>query len=155
MQLYCCTYTTTTSYLILSGKSDFRMVEKLSIAVYSLPMRMLTSLSVDEIFLLRYVNWSTDFRGLLFNEQVVQILITMHELCSMSLDRDQWFLVPAPVYEEGIRLGQEYLQEWEYIMVKILSKSWVLVRIYATYLLCSAGLFEYDQRNRLNLTMSQ
>ena len=40
------------------------MVDNLSIAVYAFPMRSLASLSVDEILLLRYVNWSTNFRGL-------------------------------------------------------------------------------------------
>ena len=33
-------------------------------------MRMLTSISVDEISLSKCVNWSTYFRGLLFNEEM-------------------------------------------------------------------------------------
>ena len=32
--------------------------------VHNLPMHILTSLSVDEIWLPRYVNWSINFRGL-------------------------------------------------------------------------------------------
>ena len=36
----------------------------LSIIVYVFPMRMLTSLQVDEILLPRYVNKSLNFRGL-------------------------------------------------------------------------------------------
>ena len=42
------------SHFILSERSDFHMVDYLSIAVHVLPMCMLTSLSVDEILLLRF-----------------------------------------------------------------------------------------------------
>ena len=51
-------------------KSDFHSVINLSKAVLALPMHMLTLLSVDEILLLGYVNWSTNFRGLLFHEEM-------------------------------------------------------------------------------------
>ena len=37
-------------------KSDFRMIDNLSIAVHAFSVRMLTSLSVDELLLPRYVN---------------------------------------------------------------------------------------------------
>ena len=40
------------------------MHDNLSIAVYAKLMYKLTSLSVDEIFLPRFLNWSTSFRGL-------------------------------------------------------------------------------------------
>ena len=43
-------------------------VDNRYIAIYVLPMHMLTSPSVNEIFLLRYMNWSINFRGLQFNE---------------------------------------------------------------------------------------
>ena len=46
------------------------MVVNLSIAIYVLPMHVLTLLSVKKILLLRYMNCSTYFRGLLFNEEV-------------------------------------------------------------------------------------
>ena len=39
-----------------------------SIAVHILLMNISTLLSVDEILLPRYMNWSTNFRDLLFNE---------------------------------------------------------------------------------------
>ena len=55
---------------ILSEVSDFHIVSNLSIVAHALPMAMLTLLSVDEILLLRYVNWPTHFRGLQFNEVV-------------------------------------------------------------------------------------
>ena len=35
-----------------------------------LPMYMLTLLSVDEILLLRYMNWFTNLRSLPFNEEM-------------------------------------------------------------------------------------
>ena len=40
------------------------MIDKLSIAVHAFAMSMLTLLSVDEILLPKYVNFSTDFKGL-------------------------------------------------------------------------------------------
>ena len=40
------------------------MIDNLSIAVQTYTMRMLTPLSVDEIFLPKYVNWSTYLSGL-------------------------------------------------------------------------------------------
>ena len=51
------------SRFILSERSDFQMIINLSIVVHAFPVRMLTSLSVDEILLLRYMNWSTNLRG--------------------------------------------------------------------------------------------
>ena len=44
------------SRFILSQRSDFYMVNNLSMAVYDLPMCMLTSHSVDEILLLNHMN---------------------------------------------------------------------------------------------------
>ena len=46
------------------------MVVNLSIVVDALPMYMLTLLSVDEILLPSYINWSTNFRNLPFNEKM-------------------------------------------------------------------------------------
>ena len=40
------------------------MINNLSISVHAFTRHMLTSLSVDEILLLRYMNLSTNFRGL-------------------------------------------------------------------------------------------
>ena len=48
----------------LSVRSDFHMVFNLSMAVQAFPMRILMSRSVDDMSLPRYVNCSTDFRGL-------------------------------------------------------------------------------------------
>ena len=46
------------------------MVVNLLMTVHALPMRVLTLISVDEILLLRYMNWSTNFRGLPFNGEM-------------------------------------------------------------------------------------
>ena len=48
---------------ILSDRSDFQRINNLSIEFHADTIRMFTSLSVDEMLLLRYVNWSTNFRG--------------------------------------------------------------------------------------------
>ena len=52
------------NHLILLARSDFYMVDNLSIAVHAFIKCMLTTLLVDEILLPRYVNLSTNFRGL-------------------------------------------------------------------------------------------
>ena len=57
---YSCTNMATAwvnSSFILSRGSDFHRVVNLSMAVHALSMHMLTSPSVDEILLSKYVNW--------------------------------------------------------------------------------------------------
>ena len=51
------------SRFILSALIDFSIIDKLSIAVHAFVKWMLISLSVDEIFLPIYMNWSTNYRG--------------------------------------------------------------------------------------------
>ena len=51
---------------ILSERLDFDKIDNLSSAVHTFLMHMLISISVDEILLPRYVNSSSNFRGLLF-----------------------------------------------------------------------------------------
>ena len=55
------------SRFILSEKLDFHMVDNLLITVHAFPTHILTSLSVDEILLPRYVKGSINFRGLSFS----------------------------------------------------------------------------------------
>ena len=50
--------------LFFAERSDFHMIDNLSIAVHPLAMHMLPLFSVDEILLPRYVNLSTNFKGL-------------------------------------------------------------------------------------------
>ena len=47
-------------------RSDFHMIDKLSIATHTFAVRMLTWLSIDVILLPRYLNSSTNIRGLPF-----------------------------------------------------------------------------------------
>ena len=49
---------------ILLDRLDNHIIDNLSIAVHTFAKRTLVSLSVDEILLLRYVNFSTNFRDL-------------------------------------------------------------------------------------------
>ena len=72
-------------------RSNFHMVHNLSIAVYDLPMCILTSLSVDEILLLKYMNCSTNFRGFLFNEVIVLFWLNTWTQFYLSLHKDDTF----------------------------------------------------------------
>ena len=56
------------------------MIDNLSIVVYAFTMHMLISLSLDEILLPNYVNWSTAFRDLLLKVEMVSFHLK-HELC--------------------------------------------------------------------------
>ena len=56
--------------ILFYQRSNFHMVINLSIAICALLMYMFISFSVDEIWLSRYMNWSTNFRGLPFNEDI-------------------------------------------------------------------------------------
>ena len=58
------------SCFISLDKSHFHMVINLLIAVLVLHMHILTPISADKILQLRYINWSTNFRGLPFNEEM-------------------------------------------------------------------------------------
>ena len=69
---------------------------------------MLTSISVDEILLLRYVNLSTNFRCLPLKVEVAPFrLIDKNSVSFVSM------LSPklAPGYSVEIRLGYAYLRE--------------------------------------------
>ena len=77
---------------ILSEGSDFYMVINLSKAVHAFPMHMLILLSVDEILLLRYINWFTNFRGLLFNEKIAPSWLKYIDYF-LSSCRDQCLLI--------------------------------------------------------------
>ena len=51
-----------TFHFDLSDRSDFRITDSLSMAVHTFAQHIVTSLSVDETLLLRYVKLSTNFR---------------------------------------------------------------------------------------------
>ena len=85
------------SRFILSDWSDFQIVHNQLIAAYVFPMCMLVSLSVDEIWLPKYMNWPTNFRGLSFKEMATSWLKTHQTSC-----RDRYLFLPAPVYTAGL-----------------------------------------------------
>ena len=57
------------SCFILSDRSDFHMIDSLSI-VHAFARHILTSLSIDGILLPRYMNLFTNFRALLFRVEM-------------------------------------------------------------------------------------
>ena len=103
------TTTDTTTAFILSNRSDFHMVDSHSIAVHTFTRCILTSLSVDEIFLLRYVSLSTNFRGQLLRVEMAP-LHSKHK--NSVLFVFTWsLLLLALGNTAGIQLEQMYLQE--------------------------------------------
>ena len=75
---------------MLSDRLDFHIIESLSIAFHAFTKRMLTSLSVDERLLPRYMNWSTNFNGhlewrcLLFCLERINCFISIHVESNVS-----------------------------------------------------------------------
>ena len=51
-----------------------REVVNISIAIHALPMRIMTLLSVDEILLPKYMNWSSNFKRLPFHEEMAAFI---------------------------------------------------------------------------------
>ena len=63
------------SRFIVSVRSDFHMIDSLSVAVHAFARCISTSLTVDEILLPRYMNLSTNSRGPPFNVEMVRSLL--------------------------------------------------------------------------------
>ena len=74
-------------------------------------MCMFMSLSVEELLLLRHVKWSTNFKGLWFNEEMVPFWLKHMTSFYLSSCRDQSILLHAPACAAEIWLEQVYLQE--------------------------------------------
>ena len=64
---------------ILSDKSDFQMIDNLSIAVYVFASHILISFSIDEMLLSRYVNLSFSFKEPLFRVEMSFDFMTLQE----------------------------------------------------------------------------
>ena len=96
------------SYFILSEKSDFYMINNLSVVVYTFTRCRLILLSVDDILLLKYVNWSTNSRCLPLKVEMTPSCLKHIYLHS---HRSQCLLLLAPGCAVGIRLGLVSL--WE------------------------------------------
>ena len=69
--MYLAAYQLLRGYLMRkSERSDFHMIDNVSVALHNFAWRILTSLSVDEILLPRHVNWSTNFKNLPFKDEM-------------------------------------------------------------------------------------
>ena len=78
---------------ILSDRSDLYMTDNLLIAFYAFTRHILKSLSVDEILLMRYVNLTTNFRGLPLRVEMVPSCL-INALCFVFM----WRPMPLAVY---------------------------------------------------------
>ena len=90
---------------ILSDKSEFHMINNLSRAYYTFTRCILTSFSVDEILLPRYVYSSTNFRGLPLRMEMAPSCLR-HINCFICIP-----VACSRGYAEEILLGQVYLRE--------------------------------------------
>ena len=99
------------SCFILSDRSDFHLIDNQSIAFHAFIRHMITSLSVDEMSLPRYGNWSTNFRGLALKVKMASSCLKHKQfyLCSC---RGQCLLLIAPGYVIWIQFGLLYLQSF-------------------------------------------
>ena len=81
---------------ILSDKSDFHMIDDLSIVVHTFASHILRLFSVDETLLPGYVNLSTSFREPPFSVEMSPFYInTCTSLC-LHYHGDQYHLLHAP-----------------------------------------------------------
>ena len=95
------------SCFILSEKSDIHMIDHLSIADHAFLTHMLTSLSVDEILLLRYVNLSINFSGLPLQVVGRSFLFRINELCFIWIHvADNASRCLLLVMQQGFGLGR-------------------------------------------------
>ena len=88
------------SRFISSDRSDFSLVNSLRITFHAFARHIMTSLSVDEKLLPRYVKLSTNFRGPPFRLGMNPSRLK-HVLCFVCV---QCLILPAPCSTVGIRL---------------------------------------------------
>ena len=58
------------SCFISSDRLDFNVIDNVFIAIYAFPIRIFSSISVNEILLPRYVKWLASFIGLPFHMEI-------------------------------------------------------------------------------------
>ena len=84
------------------------MVDNLEIAVHVFHIRASTYFSVDKILLPKYMNWSSNFRGLLVNSIILVndqiILVKSQNLFYLNLGIVQYCLVYSSGYTVKIQL---------------------------------------------------
>ena len=69
----------------LSDKSDFHLIDNLSISVSTFIWHVLTLLSIDEMLLPRYANWSANFRGLPLKVKMIPFYLHSYRGQCLSL----------------------------------------------------------------------
>ena len=105
--------------MILWDQSDIHMINNLSITFYAFTRRMLTSLSVDETLLPRYVNWPSNFEACYFEYIYIYIYrererewegdvwvyskLFSREYRKANIGNDLLFELELRINEEGIR----------------------------------------------------
>ena len=65
---------------ILSERLNFCMVDKLLIEGHAFPKCLVTSFSVDELLLPRFVKWFTKLRGLSFSVEITLSLLNANSV---------------------------------------------------------------------------
>ena len=96
---------------ILSEKSDFLMIDNLSIEVSAFASCVLMSFSVDEMLLPRYVNLSTRFREPPFSVGMSPFLLNSCTPFFLHSHVGQCHTLPALDYASRIQLRSVYLPE--------------------------------------------
>ena len=98
------------SRFTLWDRSDFDIINNLSVVFHDFARRLLTSFSVDMILLLRYENWSTNFRDL-------QLTVNVAPFCLKHIYAVLFLFMHVTMppqqalgYEEGIIFEQVYIQ---------------------------------------------
>ena len=81
------------SRFVLSERSDFHLIENLSRAVHAFAIRMLTSISVDDMLLPRLVNWSTYCKSLLLKVETIPSCLKHMNLFLLRSRRGQCHLL--------------------------------------------------------------
>ena len=90
------------SHFILSDWSDFHMINSLSMVAYAFTRHILTSLSVDEMLLPRYMNLSTNFRGLPFRVEMTPSWLKLRFVCIHVEANASWSLLQATQQRFGL-----------------------------------------------------
>ena len=96
------------SCFILSERLNIDMIRNPSVRVHSFSMRIMISLSVNEILLPRYEKWSTNFRDLSFNMEMAPSCLNSRNFF-IRAHRSQCLLLPSQSYAAEIRLKQVQL----------------------------------------------
>ena len=79
---------------ILLDWSDFHIIDNLSMTIHGFTRRMLTSLSIDKMWLPRHVNLSINFRRLITEKGDGSLSFKTNELCFISFHMES----NAPCY---------------------------------------------------------